>query len=104
MAVVSSCNKLVRTRSRSPNSKYGGVPRNGPLVLIQGLVRSKPCAALMEPGAEARGAALEGLKVDGCFAQSVDIGIDLSAGYGMFDRVGACADLVDRIPDGTREF
>jgi hypothetical protein len=26
-----------------------------------------------------------GLKVDGCFAQSIDLGIELRAGYGMFD-------------------
>jgi hypothetical protein len=47
---------------------------------------------------------MEGLKVNGCFTQCVNLGIDLSAGNGMFDRVGSCADLVDRVPDGTEEI
>jgi hypothetical protein len=47
---------------------------------------------------------LEGLKVNGCFTQCVDLRIDLSAGNGMFDRVGSSAELIDRISDGTEKI
>ena len=53
-------------------------------------------AAVTKLRTEAQCAALEGLKVNGCFTQCVDLRIDLSAGNGMFDRVGSSAELIDR--------